>query len=359
VQGRTASRGGHTRGEIELAGRKVSIARPRVRSIEGQEMALPTYDACRDQDLLGQSTLERILAGASARSYQRTLDPLGAIPSRGISRSSVSRRFVAKTSQSVQEFLHRSLEGEDYPVLFFDGKLVSRRAVIVALGVDAQGKKRILGLLEGSSENAALCRELLRDLIERGLDPQRMRLVVLDGGKGLKKAVEEVLGERALLQRCQAHKMRNVLELLPQARRPYVRECLRRAYRMEDPKAASQKLHRLASRIEGSDPQAAASIREGLEETLTVMGLGLPESLRRSLVTSNVIESALSVVEPLVRRVKRWRGGSMIVRWVGAGLIEAEKRFRAVRGYKAMPLLLAALERKSGNSPLCSKEKVA
>jgi transposase-like protein len=356
---RVASRAGHTRGEIELAGRKVSIRRPRARSREGKEIVLPLYQAAQGQDLLGHSTIERILAGASSRSYRRTLDPLGEIPSRGISRSSVSRRFVARTSQAVEEFLHRSIEGQDYPVLFFDGKLVSRRAVIVALGVDSQGKKRILGLAEGSTENAALCRELLRDLIERGLDPQRGRLVVLDGGKGLKKAVDEILGVRALVQRCQTHKMRNVLELLPHSRRPYVRECLRRAYRMEDPQAASQKLHQLASRIEASDPQAASSIREGLEETLTVMGLGLPESLRRSLVTSNVIESALSIVEPLVRRVKRWRGGSMIVRWVGAGLIEAEKRFQAVRGYKAMPLLLTALERKLGVSALCSKEKVA
>jgi putative transposase len=359
IEGRRACRSGYTQGQIELAGRKISMRRPRVRSLKGEEIALPTYEAAQAGDLLGQSTLERILAGASSRSYPRTLDPLGALASRGISRSAVSRRFIAKTSQAVKEFLHRSLEAEDYPVLFFDGKLVSRRAVIVALGIDAQGKKKILGLVEGSTENAALCRELLRDLIERGLDAQRARLVVLDGGKGLKKAIEEVLGGRALIQRCQAHKMRNVLELLPQSRRPYVRERFRKAYRMADPKVASRDLHGLASRIEASDPQAAASIREGLEETLTVMGLALPESLTRSLVTSNVIESALSVVEPLVRRVKRWRAGSMIVRWVGAGLMEAEKRFRSVRGYKAMPLLLSALERKLGNSPLCSKEKVA
>ncbi|MBE3072831.1 MAG: transposase, partial [Acidobacteria bacterium] len=239
---------------------------------------------------------------------------------------------------------------------------VAGHCVVVALGIDATGTKHALGLWDGSTENATVCRALLSDLHERGLRTDRSLLVILDGSKALHKAVTQVFGAAAWMQRCQVHKTRNILEHLPERDRPWVRAQLRRAYRDADPEAARRILLALAGRLEATHPGAAASVREGLDETLTVVGLGLSDRLQRSLATTNPIESAISRVRSVKGRVKRWRGGSMILRWVTAGLLETERGFRRLKGAKDLPQLIAALrhrDRQLGLTPAVEEEKIA
>jgi len=224
-----------------------------------------------------------------------------------------------------------------------DGVHFSDHVVLAAVGIDTAGEKHPLGLREGATENAAACRALLADLIERGLNPNQAVLVVIDGAKALRKAVLEVFGERALVHRCHQHKKRNVTEALPERMRTPVRSAMSQAYATRDPKRARRLLENLARRLESQYPGAAASLREGLEETLTVMRLGLPENLERVLSSTNLIENLFSRVREVSRRVKRWQGGAMILRWTAAGVLEAERHFRKVAGYRAIPKLILAL----------------
>ena len=224
-----------------------------------------------------------------------------------------------------------------------DGVHVGEHCVLVALGIAADGQKHALGLWEGSTENATLCQTLLTNLQSRGLRTDRSLLVILDGSKALRKAVRDTFGEVALVQRCQVHKLRNVLDHLPERQRTWVKAILQRAYRRVDVATARRLLLDLARRLETDHPSAAESVREGLDETLTVPGLNLPETLRRSLTTTNAAESLISRTRHVKRNVKRWRGGQMVVRWVAAGVLEAVKGFRRLKGHKAMPQLVAAL----------------
>jgi transposase-like protein len=224
-----------------------------------------------------------------------------------------------------------------------DGVHFSDHVVLAAVGIDTGGEKHPLGLREGATENAAACRALLADLIERGLNPNQAVLVVIDGAKALRKAVQEVFGERALVHRCHQHKKRNVTEALPERMRTPVRSAMSQTYATRDPKRARRLLENLARRLESQYPGAAASLREGLEETLTVMRLGLPENLERVLSSTNLIENLFSRVREVSRRLKRWQGGAMILRWTAAGVLEAERHFRKVAGYRAIPKLIAAL----------------
>ncbi len=343
---RSAFRHGFDRGQVVLGGRKVQVRKPRVRSANPkQELVLPLWEHVAAEDPLNERVLEQMLLGVSTRKYARSLEPLPApATSRSVSRSAVSRRFVARTTAQLDTFISRPLDQEDYPVLMVDATGFGDHLLVVVLGIDASGRKRVLGVEEGSTENAALCRRLLSNLVERGLNVERARLVVVDGGKGVRRAVKEVFGTWAVVQRCQVHKLRNVLEHLPENAQPWVRATMRQAYAQGDAEKARRQLQRLASRLESDHPGAASSLREGLEETLTVLTLGLNGSLRRTLRSTNPIENLNGTLKRVARNVKRWRGGTMVLRWAGTGLIEAERKFRRIRGHRDLPSLLAALD---------------
>lgn len=340
---RPASRAGTVRSEVVLGGRKVAIQRPRVRTADG-EVALPTFQTMAHRDPLDRRVVEQMLVGVATRQYARSLEPIAAeIESRGTSKSAVSRRFVAKTRAQLETWQAAPLEELDLVALLLDGVHVGEHCLIVALGVAADGEKHALGIWEGSTENAAVCQSLLSNLQSRGLRTDRSLLVLLDGSKALRKAVRETFGDAALVQRCQIHKLRNILDHLPERQRPWVKAILQRAYRSADVAAATRLLRDLATRLEVDHPSAAASVREGLDETLTIIALGLAESLRRSLSTTNAAESLISRTRHVKRNVKRWRGGQMVLRWVAAGILEAVKGFRRLKGHKEMPKLVAAL----------------
>jgi transposase-like protein len=304
--------------------------------------------------------LEQILLGVSTRRYERSLERLPvAVPSRGTSKSSVSRTFVAATKRNVEEALSQSLEGLDLAVLMLDGVVVKKQSVVVALGVTPDGTKQLLGLRLGSTENAPLCTELLQDLLKRGLKVSRPLLCVVDGGGGLRRALRDVFGDFAVIQRCQVHKMRNVRDHLPKTPQAWVLSQMREAYRAPGVEAARRQLQRLIAWLDrnGYD-DAAASLREGLEETLTVLRLRLPRALTRSLSTTNAIENLMSAIRRTTRRISRWRNGSMIRRWVGMAVLEARKRFRRLKGHSEMPLLVEALGRLH-LTPLAAKTDAA
>ena len=340
---RQASRAGTVPSEVVLGGRKVTVRRPRVRR-NGTEVALPTFQAFADTDPLNRRVVEQMLVGVATRQYARSLEPVPApAVSRGTSKSAVSRRFVAKTRAQLEAWQSQPLDGLNLVALLLDGVHVGEHCLIVALGIAADGQKHALGLWEGSTENASLCQSLLANLQSRGLRTDRSLLVILDGSKALRKAVRDLFGEVALVQRCQVHKLRNVLDHLPERQRTWAKAILQRAYRNADVGTARRLLVDLARRLDTDHPSAAESVREGLDETLTVLGLNLPETLRRSLTTTNAAESLISRTRHVKRNVKRWRGGTMVVRWVAAGVLEAVKGFRRLKGHKAMPQLVAAL----------------
>lgn len=340
---RQASRAGTVASEVVLGGRKVQMCRPRVRA-GGGEVALPTFQAFADTDPLNRRVVEQMLVGVATRQYGRSLEPTGpTVRTRGTSKSAVSRRFVAKTAAQLEAWRATALDALNLVALLIDGVHVAEHCIVVALGIDATGGKHALGLWDGSTENTAVCQSLLADLQSRGLRTDRSLLVIIDGSKALHKAATQTFGPAALLQRCQVHKLRNVLEHLPEGQRAGVRAILGRAYRQTDVTIARRLLQDLARRLEDRYPSAAASVREGLEETVTVLTLGISERLRQSLATTNAIESVIGRTRHVKRNVKRWRGGQMVLRWVAAGMLEAVKGFRRLKGYADMPKLVAAL----------------
>ena len=341
-----AHRAGRAPSELAMGGRRVEMKRPRVRSEEGRELPLPTWERFASEDPLHERALEQMLVGVATRKYARSLEPLGAdVKARGTSKSAVSRRFVAATSARVEEQLGRPIGDLRLAALMIDGIHFGEHVILVALGIDESGRKHVLGLGEGATENAATCTALLANLVERGLDTSRSLLVVIDGGKALARAVRAVLGRRALVQRCQVHKKRNVLDQLPERMRSSVSAVLSQAYASREKATALRLLHNLERRLAKEHPGAAASLREGLDETLTVVGLGLPRALERTLATTNPIENLNSVARRVCGRVTRWRGGEMIVRWMVGAMHEAAKGFRRLRGHAGMPLLIAWLRR--------------
>lgn len=346
---RRAFRTGHAAGELVLGGRRVRVERPRARTVDGDEVTLPSWRAFADEDPLHERALEQALVGVSTRRYARSLEDVPAgVRTRGTSRSAVSRRFVAATEQQMATWLGRDLGEIDLVVLMVDGVHVDDHVVLAALGIDSDGKKHVLGIREGATENATACTALLGDLRERGMRTDRTVLTVLDGSKALAKSVRDVFGRRALIQRCQAHKARNVLDQLPEDLRPSVREALRQAYGCGDATRAKRLLGNLARRLRDDHPSAAASLDEGLDETLTVMRLRLPRRLERLLCTTNAVENLIGSVRSLGRRVKRWRDGKMIVRWTVTAVADAATRFRRIQGARegmlALVLALRALD---------------
>ena len=344
---RTAYRGGHSRSQVVLGGRRITIARPRVRATAAGELSLPTFTWAAQADPLNRATIAAIAAGVSTRRYQTTLDRLPAAEAQSaVSRSAVSRRFVALSSAQLAAWLARRLDGIDLPVVMIDGIHFRDRVVLVALGFDAQGKKHILGLREGSTEKTAVVRSLLSDLIDRGLNADRARLWVIDGAKALRRAITEVFGHTALVQRCQEHKRRNVLDHLPDELHASVGRALADAWQSTDAALAKRQLERLANSLAKNHPGAAASLREGLDETLTLITLGIDGALYRTLRTTNPIENLNGLIAHYTANVKRWRDGEMLLRWIGAALTEARRGFRAVRGYRDLKRLTIALEQR-------------
>lgn len=342
---RRARRAGSAPGELVLGGRRVQVRRPRARTMASEEVALPTWSTFAAEDPLESRAVEQMLVGVTTRRYERSLEALPAeLPARGTSKSAVSRRFVAATERKMAEWLARDLSGLDLAVLMLDGIYVEEHVLLVALGFDADGQKHVLGVREGATENAASCTALLADLRDRGLNTDRPILAVIDGSKALAKAVRDVFGGKALIQRCQAHKTRNVLDQLPDVARPSVRQALREAYGCGDAARAEKLLGNLARRLRTEHPGAAASLDEGLSETVTVMRLRLPKKLTRQLSTTNAIENLMGSVRRMAGRVKRWRGGQMILRWTVTAVADAATRFRRITGAReGMGLLLRAL----------------
>lgn len=341
---RQALRAGYVASSLVLGGRRVAVQRPRARSVAGRELGLPSWREWSARDPLEQRAVEQMVLGVSTRGYARSLESLPeAVSVRSISKSAVSERFVYGTERKLAELMSRDLRQLRVVALLIDGVHFGEHVVLAAVGVDEHGDKHVLGLREGATENAAAVRALLADLVERGLDPNRALLIVIDGAKALHKAVVEVFGAHGLIQRCREHKKRNVTDALPERLRATVRSAMNQAYATRDTKRARRLLDGLARRLEHQHPSAAASLREGLEETLTVMRLGLPENLERVLSSTNLIENLFSRVREIGHRVKRWQSGTMVLRWTATGVLEAERGFRKLVGYRAMPILVAAL----------------
>lgn len=343
--GREANHWGRASASLPFGGRRITIERQRVRGRDGREKTLPTLEALRRHDAMSERVLEQVLLGVSTRGYRRSLEE-SPRPSRGTSKSAVSRRLKTAMRTALDASLSQPLGEKRLAALLLDGVSMGEGTIVVALGILADGTKEPLGLHQGSTENATVCAALLQDLLSRGLVVGPSLLCVIDGGKGLRKALLDVFGDQVVIQRCQVHKRRNVLGHLPQKLHLNVARQLTQAYRSEAEATAKKHLKALQGWLARAGHEgAAASLAEGLDETLTVTRLRLPRDLRRSLATTNAIESALGRVRKTTRNVKRWRGGDMARRWCATALLEARKGFRRIKGYKNLPALAAALER--------------
>ena len=324
---------------------EVIIDRPRLRGKNNKEIPLATYEAFRDPKGMKESVLKNMVLGISSRNYEEAVS--GFMKGYGIKKSSVSRHFVKATAEQMRGFLERDLSGLDLVAIFIDGIDFKGHLLVVAMGLDRDGRKHVLGLHQGATENAEVCKGLLEDLARRGLDTGEDYLFVLDGAKALRSAVTKMFGTEALVQRCQAHKRRNVLKHLPEKHQNAVDARINAAYKMSDYGEARKSLDTTVRYLERLNPDAAASLKEGLEETLTVHRLGITGLLRKTLATTNPLESCFSGVRTTTGRVKRWRGDDMAQRWAVAALLRAEKKFRRVKGYKELPKLAAVLQHKS------------
>ncbi len=352
---RTAERQGHrwgtTQSEIAYHGGKVKLTRPRVRDLAGKEMSLPSWELLSDPALLQSWAMNIMLLTVSTRKYARAVrlpgEASGDLPARAgdaTSKSAVSRRFVAMTRKKLKAFLASDLSDLDLLVIQIDGLHVGDHVLLAAIGIDGAGEKHVLGLAEGATENAATVQALLDNLTARGLDPEVPRLFIVDGAKALSKAIKRTFGPVAALQRCQVHKGRNIIERLDESLHAGVKKALRQAWDQDDAEKAERLMKNLARRLETEAPGVSASILEGLDEILTVIRLGLPPKLRRSLACTNAIENALGTVRMVQHNVKRWRNAEMALRWTAAGLLEAQKTFRRLKAYRQLPILRAALE---------------
>jgi transposase-like protein len=343
--GRRAVRGGTTASQVVLGGQRIAVRRPRARSMTEGELTLRSFEWAADADPLDAATMAAIAAGVSTRRYASTQEPVPAAHRpRAASKSAVSRRFVQLSQEQLAQWLARPLGELDLPVVMIDGIHFRDRVILLALGIDAQGNKHVLGLREGSTEATRVVASLLADLVERGLAAERMRLWVIDGGKALRRAIVQTFGACALVQRCQEHKRRNVLAHLPEDMHASVKRALKDAWSASDADLARKQLGRLASSLQARHPGAAASLREGMEETLTVQALGITGALCRTLRTTNPIENLNGSVAHYARNVKRWGDGQMVLRWVASALSDAATRMRKLRGCGQMRGLLKALD---------------
>lgn len=341
---RRASRAGYADAELPMGGRRIQMKRPRVRGADGHEVALPTWDRFASADPLSSRAVEQMVLGVSTRNYARSLEPTPrGVRGRGTSKSAVDRRFVAETQKQLDEMMSRDLSSIPVCALMIDGIHMSEHLVLVALGIDESGEKHVLGLYDGATENATVCTGLLSDLAARGMRSDRSMLFVIDGSKALRKAIRDVFGQRAIVQRCQVHKRRNLCDHLPEEMKKSVGQTISMAYKSTDAARAKRMLEALARQLDKKFPAAATSLREGLDETLTVMRMKLPAGLARTLATTNPIEFINGRIRKTTHNVAKWDSGQMVLRWLALAVREAAKTFRRLRGHKSMPVLLAAL----------------
>ena len=344
---------------IPLSNRKLRVDKPRLRrkgAGPNQELAIPAYEAILENSHLGSRILEILMMGVSTRNYQRILPRMAETV--GVSKSAVSREFIEASEETLKALCERRFEDKDIMIVYIDGIQYGQVHVIAALGVDTQGYKHVLGLREGASENAEVVTDLLADLVDRGLTPARRRLFVIDGSKALRAGINRVFGSRTPVQRCRIHKARNVLSYLPEERKADVEAAMKAAFTLKAEEGIA-KLRKLAEWLDREYTSAAGSLREGLDEMFTINRLGLPKSLRRCLGSTNVIESPYSGVRAQTGRVKRWRGGSMALRWTASALLSIEKRMRRIMGYQQLWILDAALKDLDEKENIAAKEKVA
>jgi len=356
---RTANRWGTEQGYCVVMGQKVPIERPRVRNMETEkEVRLGTYEMFHRGEPLTETVWERLMLGLSTRNYGQAVREFA--EAYGLEKSAISEHFIEASRARVQALLERKLDKVKLCALLIDATPFAGQQMVVALGITQDGRKMILGLRQGATENATVVGELLDDLVQRGLDFSEPRLYLLDGGKALSAAVKKHAGEAAAIQRCQVHKRRNVLDHLTDEQKPSIAKKLNAAYALEEYAAAKTALNTLHRELMDLNPSAARSLGEGMEETLTVHRLRMPPQLRKTLASTNVIESAFSVVERVCVNVKRWHGGDQRERWVASGLLVAEKQFRRIQGYKQIPVLLRELEiSASSKSEVVKRRKVA
>ena len=333
---------GAQRGVVSLAERQLHVQRPRLRDKRGHEVRVPAYERLRDDAGMGKRVRDILVAGVSTRRYAAVLPQ--AAGTVGVSKSAVSRRFIEASAAQLAALNERSLKSLTVLVIYIDGIVVHGHHIIAAVGVDEAGDKHLLGLAPGASENAQVVKDLLRGLIDRGLDASLSYLFVIDGGKALRSAIDEMFGQRAHVQRCRTHKLRNVLERLPKTEAAQTKAVMMAAYKLA-PKDGMAKMKTQAQWLQREHPDAAASLREGLQETFTVNALGLPPSLTRCLCTTNIIENPNGIVRRTSRRVTRYRDAEMALRWTAAGFLEAQKSFRKIQGIKDLWILKVALHR--------------
>src|SRR6266571_2824715 len=327
--GQSMHRHGHQLGYVIYGGRKVTLERPRLRSRENKEVPLASYQAFQKDGKMQQAVARQLTRQCSSRDYEGAID--GCLKGYGIKRSSVSRHWKAATAKELESLMERPIP-KDLLVLMMDSKFFGGDCLVAAIGIDLAGRKHVLGIWHGATENSTVVKGLLEDLVSRGLESERKMLIVLDGAKALRKAVRMVLGEQGLVQRCRIHKLRNVLDHLPEEKKAQAAWRLRAAWGQKDAQVAEKELRKTARWLDGFSPMAAASLLEGLEETLTVQRLGIRHTLCRTMSNTNLIENCFSLAAHRTRRVKRWDGARMILRWTAAALLAAEKTFRRIRG---------------------------
>jgi len=352
-------RHGRQNGVVNLAERKLRVEKPRLRrkgKRKGAEVEIPAYEAMQCDSHLGQRMLEILMLGVSTRNYCKVLPEMAETV--GVSKSSVSRQFVEASETALKELAERSFDDKDILIIYIDGLVFGRHHVITAIGVDSEGYKHMLGMVEGASENATACKSLLEDLVARDVKPTRRRLFVIDGSKALRAAIDAVYGADNPVQRCRSHKIRNVTDNVPKHLKDQVKAAMRAAYRLE-PSEGMARLQQQARWLDSEHPTAVASLREGMAETFTVNEIGLPTRLRRCLCTTNIIESPQSGVRMRTRRVSRWRDGSMALRWVSTAMLATEKNFRRMMGYRDLWMLKAYLNDKETEAKVAVETKVA
>jgi len=354
---RNASRWGKERGYCVVDGQKVPITRTRVRDKTKHEVKLGSYEMFQRSGPLQAAVWDRMMRGLSTRNYGPVVKDF--VQAYGVEKSAVSENFIEASREKLKGLMERPLGELKLCAVLIDGTPFRDRQMIVALGIGCDGRKTVLGLREGATENAAVVGSLLSELVERGLDFSTPRLYILDGGKALAAAVKRHAGEAGFIQRCQVHKKRNVIDHLPEEYKADVRRKLQNAYSTLDYEAAKKALESLHRELMHINPSAARSLAEGMDETLTVHKLGVPLQLRKTLCCTNVIESAFSIVETVCRNVKRWRDGDHIERWVASGLLVAERQFRKVIGYREIPLLLVAMTSATSKKPIAKGAAVA
>jgi len=333
---------GWQRGQVMLSDRKLEVQRPRLRTRgrAGREVEVPAYAAMQNGEQMGARMLEILMRGVSTRNYKEVIPSMA--ETAGVSRSAVSRRVIEASEAEVEGLLSRRFDDLKLLVIYIDGLIFGDYTMMGAVGVDVEGNKHVLGIREGATENATVVTELLEDMVARGVDPKRKMLFVIDGSKALRAAINAVFGAQQPVQRCRAHKLRNVLDYLPKEQREQVKSMLRAAWKL-DAKAGMARIRKLAEWLDRDYPSAATSLLEGLEECFTINRLGVPPSLCRCLATTNIIESPHAGVRIQTRRVTHWQNGKMVIRWLASAFIRTEKRFNKIMGYRDLWTLEAIL----------------